>query len=242
MNIAFAFIVTPEFEEGLRVLKKSIEYHSPHNYDYIHLDKLDKYADVPIKDEYFRASLSRFELFRESQYKYDRIIYMDADMVCVDDISLLYSEELNDCDIYMAPNHSKLNAHIETPPVIKKRWRRLAWAQQRYGRPIFNAGLMVINKSIFSDKLPDMFIKVLEEGRSYDMADQGAVNEMIYTEDWRLGELSTGFNYLRSYPRRFPDLDVPIKIVHYIGNPKPWQGDKEGWEHLDHLWQIEANR
>ena len=39
--------------------------------------------------------------------------------------------------------------------------------------------------------------------------------------------------------KRHPQFDLSeIKILHYVGHPKPWNGGEPGYEQLQRLWDL----
>lgn len=201
MNICFVFFCDKRYEVGLNKLLKSLE---KYNFDKILLsndiknnsfDKIIKYENLESKChiDKLKSVFSKIEIFNIKNY--DRIIYFDSDMLCIGDISYLFSEELNMYDI--------------------------CGVKGKDGR--LNAGMMVINKSIFDFNPFDECMKIYNKYKILYLADQTIINIFLKNEKIKIGYLSDEYN--------FSDKEVvennwkSSRIIHFIKN-KPWISPK----------------
>lgn len=159
---------------------------------------LEKLVDQLNRSE---LSITYSKLLLWNLINYDSIVYLDSDvlpMINFDDIFENYPIESN--QIAASPDSG--------------------WPD------IFNSGVFKLkpNKEIFN-KLID-FTK--DSNNSFDGADQGLLNEFFNLNWIRLPYLYNvtpnyrhDYQYLPAFNRFFKD----IKILHYIGNVKPWHYD-----------------
>ena len=239
MKIAIASVADDNFQPGFEALIKSLgRYNDISDMDVIRLGAMTKYDDAPAMADKWRTAMSVFECFNMPEY--DRVVYLDSDVICCGPTPLLFSDELNDYDVASAPNHSQLRAYEEVPKHIPAKWKELAWAQIRYRRPLHNSGVLVINRSAMDENNPQRLVDILESGECCKIADQGAINELMHRMEYKLYTLPEKYNFLRSYLARFPEYNDDLRLIHYVGNPKPWVGDKDEIGGLDHVWHEEA--
>jgi lipopolysaccharide biosynthesis glycosyltransferase len=73
---------------------------------------------------------------------------------------------------------------------------------------------------------------------SVDGSDQGFLTSyyaLSSFDDVRF--FSSAYNYMKRGLQRHPQFDLSeIKILHYVGHPKPWDGGEPGYERLQRIW------
>jgi len=168
------------------------------------------------------------ESFKQSEY--DRVAYIDTDMLCISDISYIFSEELSyDMMACAGTKHLNQKEHYHSS-----------------GFPKFNAGFMVIGKNNLKDhKTYNKLISIVKKavgaksGNEYRILhktaqtfnDQDAIkiywqkNPVYILPDWYNfkgfgngpsdGEFKRTDNHFRSNLK-------DIKLIHYSGKRKPW--------------------
>lgn len=146
-------------------------------------------------------TLTKLNVWRLTDY--DRLVYLDSDMLVkenIDSLFNIYDSELTENGIIASPDSG--------------------WPD------IFNSGLFVIKPSLATfGKLLDFY----ENNSSFDGADQGLLNEFfnLSGDDYRWFRLpfvynctlNSNYEYLPAMIR-FKDS---IKIFHFIGLNKPWK-------------------
>jgi hypothetical protein len=75
--------------------------------------------------------------------------------------------------------------------------------------------------------------------RSVDGGDQGFLTSFYATLGFRpVVFLSSTFNYMKRGLHRHKEYDLAkIKVLHFVGNPKPWRGGERGYEPLQAVWE-----
>lgn len=169
------------------------------------------YTHIPVNHRYFAHVADKFFALT---LEYDRIIVLDADMLCLGDCSYLWSERIGKLSFYACRDSAGV---IYYPKVI-----------ERIGlNPdlMFHAGTMVFQR----DRLGAVFVNDLlahiEGGlQSYDGGDQGYLNAyfQLVRPDVEIGYLPREYNDCTDqyHPVLAPHLQ---RIVHLTGpNMNPW--------------------
>ena len=191
------------------------------------LKKIPKYLLLPIQNVQSvytgLANSIYYRLFIPTLLSHlDRVIYMDVDMLVVNDLSDLY---------YTSFEGNYLVAVYDLPMVKQANW----WATTLLGKyydKYFNSGLLLMNLSLMrkNNRLSEM-LQFISDNYLYlkhddqDMLNiyyRGAVKYFPLTYNWM------PFHY-RFYNEKFEDL----VILHFAGGPmeKPWQNYSAVNEH-----------
>ena len=153
----------------------------------------------------------KFESFGLTDY--DRVIYLDADMLVLRDISeLVFDERLRERPAWFSLNsmeEDRFNSNIFYNPTLH---RKIV----SYRRTV-STGIMILNMSYFSEHTKLNLIHLAEQGKTYDGADQGAVNQWLEDKGIYFGVLDDKYNHLATKP-----INEDTKIIHYFGK-KPWE-------------------
>lgn len=168
----------------------------------------------------FIPSLFTYEAF-ELTKEYDKVLYLDSDMVVLDDISEVFnlSEE-----IIVTPDTSTYN--------LKSSYST------------FNGGFLMLNSSDFTKALSAELIQHSLTSNNYKLFEQSMMNEYL---TGKIVSVDSRYNCLK---RCFPDFRFfkfpnDIKIIHYVG-AKPWDREKKATEsrykQIERLWQIEFSK
>lgn len=214
MKTAVVILATGEYWKGAKVMFYTLRKYGnlPDNVDTIALGaeciggpplKID-WSRIPVSQKNFPKVAAKFEALTLG---YDRVIMLDADMLCIDDCSLLWSEEL-------------------TKPFYAVRDKA---SKVYYGRQMseigldeslnFNGGAMVFNHP---DILPNLLVAISAGLQSYDGGDQGYLNAFfqLIRPDLEVGFLPTDYNCVLDI--NFEVCNNP-SIVHFAGgDANPW--------------------
>lgn len=151
-----------------------------------------------------RISLCRFAIFRDFS-EYDRVIHVDSDMLCVNNVDLLLSSELNSKDYWAVKDQAckyyykdRLNCDPDS---------------------MLNGGLQVINKPLLNKQFFNKMMETISPGDSYDGSDQGYLSKLLPKMGIEIGWLPDEYNYAFT-DGYYKQLDNP-RIVHFTGT-KPW--------------------
>lgn len=169
---------------------------------------------------YLRISLPQLL----TKYNYKKALYLDSDVLVLDDISDLYRSSLNG---------NTIGAIID--PWQIKALKRLEIDSEAY---YFNSGVMVIDIDQWNKKhITEKTIKYLNENKERIIYhDQDALNAVLY-EDWEQlhpkwnMQTSLIFNQHKAPDKRYEELyksgnESPV-IIHFTGHDKPWNTLKD---------------
>ncbi|MBR4163657.1 MAG: glycosyltransferase family 8 protein [Solobacterium sp.] len=176
------------------------------------------------------AHLSIASMFRlfipELLPQYDKVIYLDSDIVVTGDISELFAIDLGDCYLGAADDgFSKyLVDYWETVLGIRK-------------EKAFNAGVLLINNRLFrSEHISERCLLMLIEDQQsdspkYAMMDQDVLN-LVCGERRKRIPLEWNFEYQYQdgavgsevcfHSKELSEASLAPKLIHYAGIYKPW--------------------
>ncbi len=176
-------------------------------------DRMDAIKDKTALRDYY-TNTTYFRIFIPSLFpQYDKILYLDSDLVFLDDISKLYNTDLGN-NIFAAI-HEEAMSSFDVLGVYSEKF--LGIERMRY----FNAGLLVINAAEYrKSNIEKAFIDLMLAHKFRVAQDQDYLN--VVCKD-RITYLDVGWNKTPIPEMAFNDKD--IKVVHYKLNFKPWHYD-----------------
>lgn len=182
------------------------------------IDFVDISADVErirsrLKDVYHFSVVTYYRLFIASLFpQYDKVIYLDCDLVVLGDISELYCVDLGNNIIGAAPEQFVQNT---------KEFR--VYAERALGVDpdgYVNAGVLLMNLDEFRHNgIEEKFISLITE-YDFDLLDP----DQAYLNYLCLGKIHVLPNGWNKEPMSLK-LDGKKNIVHYALYKKPWQYD-----------------
>ena len=187
-------------------------------------EKLDAYSNMfHLRDYYSQETY--FRLFIASLYpEYDKVLYLDSDLLILDDISKMYNTELGDNLLGAAVEETVLTIN-EFGEYVEK---ALGVKRENY----FNAGIILINAKKFrEEKIQEKFVKLLNRFPFRIAQDQDYLN--VLCKD-RVVPFDLGWNKTSFENPAFDDKD--LKIVHYKMMWRPWKYD--GITYGDIFWDY----
>jgi lipopolysaccharide biosynthesis glycosyltransferase len=161
-------------------------------------------------------SLFTFEVFEDIKY-FDKILYLDSDMLVLNDISEIF----------------KLNHDIVVTPDAGE------YIKRDYST--FNGGFLLLSHSISNKEYKKKLIDHAETMKDMVLADQTIMNSFF---PGGIPMLEIDYNCLkRCFPdNKFSQFNSNVKIVHYVGS-KPWDPIKSDFESkykkIEDLWKKE---
>ena len=148
--------------------------------------------------------------------QYDKLLYLDSDLVVDGDILELWETDIKDY-VVAAVREESLQANEERLNIPK---------HQKY----FNAGVLLINsKKMREENYYDIIMEYLFKNKETLLfSDQDALNAVLYNKWLEINEKWNYHNYfvdMRNSDLSKIKLDNPI-IIHYTGPIKPWDIEK----------------
>jgi len=182
-----------------------------HSVQYKVIGTITNPTDVNIAHRWFRT-YSKLHVFNQVQF--DKVVYLDADMLVLENIDALFS----------CPHMSATNAGGRLP-------ENVGWTD-------LNSGLFVAapSESVFEDMQAQVGrIEVLASGGSADTPRRGSEQDFVnaYYRDWtRRTELHLDHKYnmlhyhINAYNARFGYTlsagPSQVAVIHYASGVKPW--------------------
>lgn len=165
------------------------------------------------KDVYHFSVVTYYRIFIASLFpQYDKIIYLDCDLVVLGDISSLYDIHLGENILGAAPEQ-----YVQNTPEFRR------YAEVALGvdpDEYVNAGVLVINlKEFRKNRIEEKFISLITD-HDFDLLDpdQAYLNYLCKN---KIYQLPNGWN---KEPMPLP-CEGKKNIVHYALYKKPWQYD-----------------
>ena len=159
--------------------------------------------------------------------EFDRVVFLDADMLVVRPMDELFSIDLPPGGI-AACHACRCNPNMIADYPADWTPERCAYTHRPVDGPrdhYLNGGLLVLepDASVFADMVQRL--SALDDLSRYPFAEQDFLNE-YYRDRWR--PLPYVYNALKTLPFQHPDLwdAEAVKNIHYIID-KPWQQDLE---------------
>lgn len=181
--------------------------------DFIDISKQIENIKSRFKNVYHFSIVTYYRLFISSLFpQYDKIVYLDCDLVVLGDISELYHTELEE---------NILGAVVDHFVTTTKEFR--AYAEKSIGvnpDTYFNAGVLLINLDEFrKNDIENKFINLITE-YDFDLLDpdQAYLNYLCYG---KIQLLPNGWNKAPAAIK----CEGNKNIVHYNLYKKPWQYD-----------------
>lgn len=167
-----------------------------------------------------------FRLFIPNLYpQYNKVIYLDSDVVLLGDIAELYHEDMETNLVAAVPDDI-----IQNEPIFQEYVEKVVGIADY--RKYFNAGVLLMNlDELRKFKFQEKFLYLLETVKYAVVQDQDYLNRLC---KGRTKILDTGWD-------RMPVLNNKTKVeklnlIHYNLNYKPWHYDNILYE--EYFWQY----
>lgn len=192
--------------------------------DFVDISKEVENIKDRFKNVYHFSVVTYYRLFIASLFpQYDKIVYLDCDLVVLGDISELYHTELNG-NIFAAAVEQYTQQTKEFQAYVKN---AIGVNPSTY----INAGVLVIDLEQFrKHKIEEKFVHLISE-YDFDVVDpdQAYLNYLCYE---KILILPTGWNKV-SLPT---PPEGKLNIVHFALYKKPWQYDDV--INGEHFWKY----
>lgn len=192
--------------------------------DFVDISKEVEHIKSHFKNVYHFSIVTYYRLFISSLFpQYDKIVYLDCDLVVLGDVSELYNVELGENILGAIPD--------QFVPITKEFRTYVEEAIGVETSSYFSAGVLVINLDQFrKNRIEEQFVRLMVE-YNFDVIDpdQAYLN---YLCRGKVRLLPNGWNK-QSLPT---ESEGKKNIVHYALYKKPWQYDDviDG----EHFWKY----
>jgi lipopolysaccharide biosynthesis glycosyltransferase len=250
MNIHIVFTTDNNYLPYLSVAIQSIYEHSNNNYNYnlyIFHGKLsisnqeilmknipenfntefvnvsEKFANKKLF--YGNASIEAYYRLYIPYYftNIEKVLYLDCDLICVEDVSILYNTNLENNCIGAVKGVSEIGGFLNSK---KHYWNQIL----KLDNPLnyFNSGVMLINNNSFRNKISFEDLCSYAETQSWPCFDQDVLNQlfqndiMFISNDWNFVKHHNSVYAPDELLKDYYKSEKNPKIIHYASGYKPW--------------------
>ena len=232
--------ISKENKEKLSELKK---FNNNSEFNFIDMkiytEKFDLRKFMSIRQDYTYISIETYYRFfiPEILSNYNKVIYLDADLILKDDISVLYSTDIE--EYYAGVVHD-----VVVEDMLKRQAHKLAQYEDlsikdyfknklKISNPecYFNAGVLVLNlDKIRQDNIVNELWNFVASESPLEYQDQDALNAIIgknvkYLENkWNIVKIKSAYykNTDKKIRKKLKSDYKNPSIFHFIGSDKPW--------------------
>ena len=198
-------------ENAARLRQIEADYQTVINVRIIDPAIFDEFADFPSFSQYSAAIFTRLLIAGALHGVADKVLYLDADIICQGSIAELLSVDISDCVVAAVGDVGSIAEN------------QIA-ALQLSGRQYFNSGMLYINVDnwMASDVWHHAVKAILASSKKFSFPDQDALNIVL---DGRAKIIDSKFNWMYDL---FGETASNKKIakdavfVHFVGRLKPW--------------------
>ena len=156
--------------------------------------------------------------------QYDKVLYLDCDIVVLGDISNLYLTNIS--NFLLGAVQEQVMAHYKVFGDYVE--RALDVKVKNY----FNAGVLLMNTKLFKAyQIQRKFFKLMNEFKFRVTQDEDYLN--VICKD-KVKKLSLGWNKMPFEETGFDDID--LQLIHYTLGWKPWHYENVMYE--EYFWQY----
>lgn len=220
-QVKFFILYSDLSEYNISLIKEKL----PHeNISLVNISNLLKENEKNLKTcGHFSAEMYYRWYIPEIFYEYNRVIYLDCDIVVRDDISKLFNENLNNKTFGAIIN-------LQNKTKALDRFNKLKSDQEHY----VNSGVLLIdNRKFIRNELKNKLFRFVRENPKIDCPDQDALNAVALNEIKKLNPLwnvQWHFQFISDKEKNNLCFDWSeyinnlknAKIIHYTSNIKPW--------------------
>lgn len=180
---------------------------------YIYIIDENIFKELPTTAYISKAMYNRFLIPLILKDITDKVLYLDADIVCLGNIEKIKNLKFEDKIVFVVEESNKY--------VVKRRIEDLKLKKDKY----FNSGVLYINiEKWLNNDINKKLVEYSSEKRNLMFPDQDMLNVVL--ED-KCIYMDRKYNYtfdVRYKPNRYVyNLPENIVFLHYVGKFKPWQ-------------------
>jgi lipopolysaccharide biosynthesis glycosyltransferase len=187
--------------------------------------------DLP--KEKYSTSWYRYEIFNMTDY--DRVICIDSDCICIQDISYLFDKQLSQYDLISVKDH--IVSKLIVPNSLKNPNFSNLNKRASENKIDIQPAVLIANKSIVSNS---WYKKLLDYANTCPFSyalDEGVLNDFIYMENIKIKLLPLEWDYQDLYEIYCPELILTSKpIIIHCQESKPFKKLKSEVNPKLHKW------
>ena len=198
-------------------------------------------SNLPTTKNWTLATYFRFIVADYFYNKIDKILYLDADILCIGSLVELFNLEFDNNIAYVV---------IEKDPIW---WEKCAKRlnENKLLNGYFNAGFLLVNlKKWKENNINEKALKLLTNEnlrKKFTHLDQDVLNLLLldkvkYLDRKYNQQISINYElkYKSNKVRKYPITDATI-LIHYIGPTKPWHKWAENYECSKYFLDVKNN-
>jgi lipopolysaccharide biosynthesis glycosyltransferase len=223
-RVAICFYANKKYIEGLRVVVHSLKKNSKNVPTIIlfsdEIEELPKGVDKLIKidvDDFRYLEMFSdlpnncwpksifYKLSIFNIYGYDRVVFIDSDMLVIRDISELWDlDKYNKFDFYATYSAAQF---VGT---------------DKHHKDNLCSAIMVINKNLLNVQVYKKLIEMAVLHKTYDGGDQGVINYYLRKKSVPYGMINQSYNTYpdEAWTSRYKVYNKPTAILHFVGGWK----------------------
>lgn len=242
-NNRFIFnILSSDISDENKKIIKSLSYLNKNTlFNFIDTTEIHKKFDLKkfmsVREGYDYITIDTYIRFFISDLcpQYDKAIYLDSDLIVLDDLQKLYNEDITDYAMGVVQDIS-MEVSIKNDFTIKS--NNMSFSEyfvnvlKKKKLKYFNVGVLLLNLKEFREKsIMNDLIKFAEENSLLYFQDQDVMNavlenKVLYLDSkWNLLKDFAFYISLIENKSRIEELKKCYKkpgIIHYVGENKPW--------------------
>lgn len=195
-------------------------------------------AYIPaLPSDRYHHSWYRYEMFNIPGY--DRVICIDSDCLCVNDISYLFSDELNAYDLISVEDHIVSKVFPKCIVELTGQGANLTSLQKRIreGKVDIQPALIVANKSLLTGEWYKELLAYANSTPFTYSIDEGILNDFIYLKGLKIRLLPLQYDYQDMYEIACPEVPIPVSpIIVHCEESKPFKKEKKTLNPVLHKW------
>ena len=171
----------------------------------------DEFADFSTFAQYSSAIFTRLLIAGTLKGVADKVLYLDADIVCQGDLSELLSIDMNECVAAVVG---------DVGSIAEMQVNTMRLAGQKY----FNSGMLYINvdKWVAENVWQRSVKEILASEKTFLFPDQDALNIVL---DKKTKFIDSRFNFIYDLFSETPTrkkIPTDAVFIHFVGRLKPW--------------------
>lgn len=196
---------------------------------------------------YSSETFFRLLLFTDYFALYKRILYLDVDIAVVDDITELYSQDLDDKSIGAMRDISLIfTAAVKRGLIFEHKLYNIdKYLSQvlkiEHNDMYFNAGVLLLDLEKCRARYNSIVVLNMSKQHKYVFNDQDVLN-IVFNNDVKLLDIKFNYQNIIESMSKYADLDKYVEqfhrtkyvVIHYVGEVKPW--DKKC--SMDEYWNY----
>ena len=164
-----------------------------------------------------RATFARLFAAQYLKEDFERILYLDIDILIVRDFSFIFDLEMSQAIAAVPENFDSMYKAFGT-----------------HDFSYFNAGVLLINTQRWDEeKILEQCLQAIRDKGPFNCQDQDALN-LVFANRWQvLPPTSNVMVSMHDHSLDLPQLNQPA-IVHFVGEHKPWKAVQ--WTRWHKIW------